>query len=523
MRINDLSLSLFLSLFCVFSACQSVPKEPTAFDLLLAKDSLAFDTFIQGGKIIDGTGDSAYEADLLIRDDSIVFIGQIDPKRIKVNQTIDAKGKVVSPGFIDPHAHGDPLRQPEFHNFLAMGVTSISLGQDGWSEPVDDITQWMDTLDQLRTGVNIMPFIGHGTLREKSGIRFKKNPSDAELDTITQLLEKALRGGCWGMSTGLEYTPGMYAGEEELAKLAQMVGKYNGMIMSHMRNEDDEALEQSIHELLLQGRHCRVHVSHMKAVYGKGAARADQLLAILDSARSAGITVTADVYPYPASFTTIGILFPSWSRPPYSYSSVRRLKRKQLEDFLRKRVARRNGPAATLFGTKPWVGKTLQEVATETGKPFEAVLIDDIGPSGASAAYFVMDTTLQERLIQDDFTMVCSDGSSTMQHPRGYGSYAKVLEDYVFRKQLFSLETAIHKMSGLTAKSMKLSGRGTLAPGKKADILVFQPKNIHAHATFEDPHQLATGMDVVMVNGQVVLKNGEFVTERHGQVLRFKR
>ena len=163
-----------------------------------------------------------------------------------------------------------------------MGVTSISLGQDGWSEPVDDITHWMDTLDQIRTGVNIMPFIGHGTLREKSGIRFKKNPSDEELGKMTQLLDHALAGGCWGMSTGLEYTPGMYAGEEELERLALTVGKYDGMIMSHMRNEDNDALEKSIHELLLQGRHCRVHVSHMKAVYGKGAARAEELLAILD-------------------------------------------------------------------------------------------------------------------------------------------------------------------------------------------------------------------------------------------------
>ena len=403
-----------------------------------------------------------------------------------------------------------------------MGVTTISLGQDGFSAPRKNLAEWMDEVDKKNPGTNILPFVGHGTLRELSGIRFKTNPTEAEIDQMNELLKKALDAGCWGMTTGLEYTPGIYAGEVELEKLAQTVGQANGIIMSHIRNEDDDQVEKSINELLLQGRYCRVQVSHMKSVYGRGTERAMELLALLDSARQAGIEVTADVYPYSASYTGIGIVFPKWAKPPNNFEKVKKTRRAELEDYLFKRVNKRNGPEATLFGSGIFAGKTLGQAAEAVQKSFVDFLIDDIGPQGASAAYFVMNDTLQERLVQDSFVMICSDGSPTGRHPRGYGTFSKVIEEYAIQKQLFSLEEAIHKMTGLPAQTIGLDDRGLIQAGKKADIAIFTPENIKEKATYEDPFQLAEGMKILFVNGNIALRNGKPEQAGFGRILRNK-
>lgn len=479
----------------------------------------SFDVHISGGTIIDGSGSSAVNGDVLIVEDRIVFVGPVDDREILAEKRIDASGKIVSPGFIDAHAHGDPVRGPSFQNFLAMGATTVVLGQDGRSTPKRDLRTWMDQVDAKSPGPNIATFIGHGTLREMSGVGFRKEPGIG-LDKMKQQLADGMEAGAWGMSTGLEYTPGMYAGEEELQALAQVVGEYDGMIMSHIRNEDDDQLIASLDELLRQGAHCPVHVSHMKSVYGKGPERAEEILSKLNEARQSGIQVTADIYPYAASFTGIGIVFPSWARPPHNYGEVRRLKQAQLENYLRERVIKRNGPEATLFGTAPYAGKTLAQVAKEKGKPFEKVLMEDIGPRGASAAYFVMDESLQQRLLRDSAVMVGSDGSPTMRHPRGYGSFAKIIETYVQTEGLFPLEEAIWKMTALPAQTIGFEQRGKVQEGYFADILVFQPESIHATASFPSPHRLAEGFDYVIVNGKIAKEGAMWSPERNGKVLR---
>ena len=311
-----------------------------------------------------------------------------------------------------------------------------------------------------------------------------------------------------------------FHGHEELIALAKTVGELDGIIMSHNRNEDDYAVNESVRELIRQGKHCRVQVSHMKVVYGKGRGRADELLAIIDSARVAGIDVYADVYPYTASHTGIGIVFPDWAKAPNDYELVKRNRRNELKDFLTERVNYRNGPEATLFGTKPWAGQTLKQVADSLGKDFADVLIDDIGPSGASAAYFVMDNELQERLLQGEFTMACTDGSPTMRHPRGYGSYAKIIAEYVYKNNLFSLEEAIYKMSSLPAKTIGISKRGSIIVGNKADLLLFDPGKVSAPASFENPFQLSTGINWMMINGRVVKVEEEISSVSAGEVLR---
>jgi N-acyl-D-amino-acid deacylase len=202
-------------------------------------------------------------------------------------------------------------------------------------------------------------------------------------------------------------------------------------------------------------------------------------------------------------------------------------RRDELAGYLRERVNSRNGPEATLFGTPPWAGKTLKEVADSLNKPFEDVLIDDIGPHGAGAAYFVMNEEVMKRFLTDPYVMVSSDGSPTMHHPRGYGSFAKIIDDYVITEQLLTLEEAIYKMSGLPAKTLGLSDdpevetqRGVIKEGFSADLLLFDPENIRDAATFENPHQLAEGFDWVFVNGIAVIENGERNKELPGGVLR---
>ncbi len=511
---------ILLSLFVLTPGCHdTADRDFPAFRELVDQQGPAFDLWIRNGHLLNGTDLQPIDADVLIRADTIAFIGRVDSATVQAKTIIDATGAVVTPGFIDTHAHGDPLQTPAFDNFLAQGVTTICLGQDGSSPPEEDLRNWMTRVDSIAPGVNIAMFAGHGSLRMLSGTGFEPVPTPRQQEKMETLLRAAFAAGCFGLSTGLEYTPGLYAGEEELLALARIVGENDGLITSHMRNEDDNAIEASLRELLRQGQYCNVNASHLKVVYGQGPSRAEEVLSLLDSARRASpYRVTADVYPYTASYTGIGIVFPTWAKAPNNYEEVKRQRRTELLTFLREKIEARNGPAATLFGTPPYAGKTLEQVAAEQQKPYEEVLLD-IGPGGASGAYFVMNEDLQQRLLIAPYVMICSDGSPTMHHPRGYGSFARIIETFVNERQALSLGEAIRKMTSLPAQTLGLSDRGTLARGQKADIAIFQPSRVNARATFIEPHLTAGGFDWVLVNGQVALQNGQS-TGRHGKVLR---
>ncbi len=513
-----LAIALLFVLTGWFSGCMR--EQARGFRAYYEENGALTDLWIRGGTVWNGQDTLSRKADVLVRGEEISYIGWVDPSKIRAKKVIDAQGKAVCPGFIDTHAHGDPLETPEFANFLAQGVTTIFLGQDGAS-PEEDLGVWMEKASVSKPGVNVGMFAGHGTLRALSGIGYKPDPTEAEIVQMAGLLQKAMDQGAFGLSTGLEYIPGLYAPEYELVELAKVVGKGKGLITSHMRNEDNDAVENSLRELLRQGRFCNVQASHLKAVYGKGERRALEILTLLDSARQANkpFSVTADVYPYTASYTGIGIVFPTWAKPPNEYALVVAQRREELLGFLKAKVLSRNGPEATLFGTRPYAGQTLAQVAEAQGKPFEEVLLD-IGPGGASAAYFVMDEALQKRLLQDPFVMVCSDGSPSMRHPRGYGSFVKIIETYALQQKSFSLGEAIRKMTGLPAQTMGLPNRGILAPGKKADILVFDPAALRENTRYDDPFQLATGMDWVILNGNPAIVQGKIQNGRWGKVLR---
>jgi N-acyl-D-aspartate/D-glutamate deacylase len=477
---------------------------------------------IRGGTVVDGTGTPARKADVLITGDRIARIGTIKPSDAKYARIIDATGKVVTPGFIDAHSHADPLQRPECDNFLAMGVTTVCLGQDG--ESPKDLATWMKRVEAIRPGNNVVMFVGHGTVRDLARIGLQRDPSPKQLAAMQSLVRKAMDQGCFGLTTGLEYQPGSFANLEELVAIAKPVAAAGGLVMSHMRSEDADRIPAALSELLNQGRGsgCAVHVSHIKIAYGHGAEQAEAMLGRMQAARDDGIPVTADIYPYNASYTGIGIVFPEWAKPPHDYADVVRTRRDELADYLRRRVTLRNGPEATLFGTGPWAGKTLADAAAEAGKPFEDVLIDDIGLNGARAAYFVMDPALQQRLLIDSRVMISSDGSATSRHPRGHGAFARVIREFVVKRKVLTLEEAVRKMTGLTAETIGLDRlrRGRLAEGWAADVLVFDPGRVRDNATYETPHLPATGFDWVIVNGQIVRATEKPTGVRAGRVLK---
>ena len=506
MNPSSLIIFILVTAFSLFSCQPTAPEQ-------------VYDLQIKNAQIIDGTGDEPYYAQLLIQDGKIALIEKDTAKFFEAGQIIDALGRVLSPGFIDTHTHGDPLKTPEFQNFLAMGVTTIFLGQDGSSPNTTNLGAWMDSVDQIKPGVNIGMFVGHGTLRMVSGVKYDKIPSESALTAMDKVLKEAMESGSFGMTTGLEYNPGYLADQNELNRMAKIVGEYGGIVMSHMRNEDDEFIEESLDELLAQGDYCPVHVSHIKIVYGKGEDRANEILQKLERERKAGKTVTADIYPYEASYTSISILFPEWAKPPANYKDVVASRGKELEDYLRNRVNLRNGPEATLIGSGEFKGKNLAEIAMVKNKPFEKVLVEDIGPSGTSAAYFVMDEEVMKVFLRDDKVNICSDGSPTSNHPRGYGTFAKIIESYVVNDPVLTLPNAIYKMTGLAAETLGIKDRGYIKEGMVADLVLFHPQNVRAKATYENAAQLAEGFDYVIVNGKMAKDDGDF-KERAGKVIR---
>ncbi|WP_438865040.1 N-acyl-D-amino-acid deacylase family protein [Neptunicella sp.] len=476
------------------------------------------DFLFRHANIVDGSGRPAYLADLAVKEGKIVFIGDAQTQHFTAQHDINAQGKILAPGFIDLHAHGNPIKDGEFSNFLAMGVTSIILGQDGFSPAIAGIDQWQQQWDSRGVGVNIALLIGHGSLRRYVGVGNVATVSEKQISTMQSVLSKALERR-FGFSTGLEYVPAIHASEQELIALAKIVGQKKRLIMSHMRNEDDDKLFDSIHELARQGRYSKVHISHIKSVYGKGKERGKDILALLSQLRKERVPISADIYPYNASYTGVAILFPDWAKTNGLFHLAMPARAQELQDYLYQRVMSRGGPEKTLLGSGVYTGLTLQQVAEKLDKPFARVLIEDIGPQGASAAYFIMDDALQTELLTSNLIGLGSDGSPTMHHPRGYGTFAKLIEEYVIKRQVLSIEQAVYKATGLAADILAIKDRGRLKPDMQADIILFDPAKVRAHANYAEPHQLSTGFELVLVNGHIAWQHNQPGEKRHGILL----
>jgi N-acyl-D-amino-acid deacylase len=479
-----------------------------------------FDLAVRGGDVIDGSGAPRRRADVLVRGDRIVVVGAVDAA-VRARVELDARGAVVTPGFVDAHSHADPTGGAAL--LVAQGITTIVVGQDGRSPGSGgDVGAWLHRIEQARPPVNVAALVGHASVRVRARAGASRRPSEAALTTMTDLVADALDDGAVGLSTALEYAPGRAAGAEELAAIAAPVAARGGLVMSHLRSEDDGAIDAALDELLAQGQSsgARVHVAHLKIVGGRGAARAEALLARLEAARARGQEVTADWYPYTASYTGLAILFPDFARPPHDYAAAKRDRGPALRQHLRDRVTQRNGPEATLFGTGPHAGKTLAAAAVERGVPFEDILVE-LGPSGASAAYFVMDEELQQRLFLDPFVMVGTDGGGGGAHPRGAASFARVIEELVRARGALTLEEAVRRMTSLPMRTLRLDeARGRVVPGMIADLVVFAPADVRARATFAAPRAPSTGMRHVVVAGEAVVRDGRRTAARPGRALR---
>jgi len=488
-----------------------------ATSALLASSAIADSTLFTNARIVDGTGAEAFMGDVLVTDGVIADIYEFGKGKRPGADVIDAGGRVLAPGFIDLHTHGDPLKT-SFANFLAMGVTTVTLGMDGSSDGLD--ADWKARAGTEGLELNVIPMTGHGTVRQMAGIGDGVRAlSPAQTDTLKAAMAKELADGSFGLSMGLEYVPGVYSDAAELKALGDVITDHDAIIMSHMRSEDDADVEDAIDELVAMAPTGRVHISHLKVVYGKGEDRADDLLAFMEGKRASGTSLSADIYPYAASFTGIGILFPEWALPPTDYSAVRATREGELIAYLSARIEKRGGPEALLFGTQPFAGQTLAAAASAEGKD-PAHLIADLGPRGGSAAHFVMDRRLVDRLVIAPEVALSTDGSPTMRHPRGYGTYARLIEYYVEGGHGLSLEAAIHKASGLPAEIMRLSDRGIIQPGARADLILFDPANVREKTSFVSPHEKATGFDLVMVGGVIAYANNRATGARPGMVLR---
>lgn len=493
----------------------------------------SYDLWIRGGLVVDGTGGSPRRVDVATRADRIVLIG--DGTDIEAREVIDASGKVVAPGFIDTHAHGDPLEDGSFENFALQGVTTVILGQDGRTpghasergtdEDVPEsgrktLDQWMKAVERVALQTNVASLVGHGTLRWQSGVGVSTDISHAQLNRMIASLRAGLSAGAYGMSSGLEYVPGRFARTEELVALADEVARVGGVVMSHMRSEDEDKIGAALDELIAQGRNARVHASHLKVVFAHSPQDGDRVLAQLNAARSRGVALTVDVYPYLAGYGDLSLLYPPWAKTREAWNQALKTDRGRLEEYLRERIALRGGAGAILLADAPYTNKTLAVVAAELKLAPEKVVIDVMGFGGPNAAHFIMRADVQERLIRWPYAAISTDGGPRIRHPRSWGTYPKVLQEYVRERQLMTLEQAVHKMTGLPAQIAGLRQRGRIAEGYHADIVVFDPKTVSSRATWDEPAQPPSGIDRVIVNGCVQVAAGRLTANHCGRLLR---
>ncbi|WP_171005232.1 amidohydrolase family protein [Sphingopyxis sp. 2PD] len=481
-------------------------------------------TWFRDVLLVDGTGARPRRADVVVGGDRVLAILPPGGAATQGARLVEGDGRILAPGLIDTHTHGNPLEQ-SYDAFLAMGVTTILLGVDGSGPRVGDdpnLGTWLTAADRASLPLNVAALASHGTLRRASGIEDAvRQPDDAALARMAAQLDRELAAGAFGISFGLEYVPGIYSERAELASLGHIVARHGGVVMSHMRSENDDEIEASIEELIASAHPARPHISHLKVVFGKGEVRARRLLDLIAAKRRAGIDLTADAYPYSAGYTGISLLFPEWALPPTDYGAVVAGRRLELRDHLVARMTRRGGPEALLIGTAPYAGKTLARAADDAGLHYADFLIR-IGPGGASGAHFTMDDALQDVLVLDPDVAISTDGGPGMHHPRATGTYAKLIEQDVVNTGRLPIERAVHKASALPARILRLADRGTVRPGAKADLILFAAERVKARSTFLDPFAQAEGFDMVMVNGLPAFEEGERVSAP-GRLLRASR
>lgn len=503
-------------------------------------DGAEYDVLIRGGTVVDGTGQAGFRADVALRGDRIVAVSVEGITRERATVVLDAAGLIVAPGFIDNHAHIQTTihEHPLAENFIRQGITTILASLHSGAQP------W--PLDEYAASLHMAPnvgfFAGHSwTRRQVLGLE-NRAPRPDELDEMKALVEETMRQGALGLSTGLVYVPANYAATEEVIELAKVAARYGGIYVSHMRNEATGVLE-SVAEVIRIADEAGIpaQINHHKVVGEPQWGWSERTLAMIDSARAAGLDIKLDLYPYTASSTSSNVLFPQWALAGGRDAFAGRIANPEtrariVEEMRRIYVYERAGndmsriQFRTLRSHRGYDGKRLADLAADRGIPNTVdaaveLLIELQLAGGFSAIYHVMDDGDVQRIMRHPFAMIETDGDLVSYgvghpHPRSYGAFPRVLGHYVRELNVLSLEEAIRKMTSLPAGQIGQYERGRIADGMYADITVFDAETIADRATYTDPHQYAVGIRHVIVNGVPIIRNGALTGERPGRVLR---
>ena len=505
-----------------------------------AQTAQQYDIVIINGRIVDGTGNPWFRGSIAIKDGKIARVGRFENADTKF--VIDAKGQIVAPGFIDVHTHTEDIyTNPNAENFVRMGVTTLVTGNCGGSAL--DVGEFLGRIKTKPLAVNISTLIGHNTVRSKVLNLENRAPTAEEQAAMNALVEKAMKDGAVGLSTGLIYLPGTFAKTEEVVELARAAAKHGGVYASHIRDEGTEVVK-AIEEAISIGEQANmpVEISHFKisskALWGQS----PMTLGLVKAARSRGLSVTIDQYAYTASSTSLDSRIPSWAIAGGREEGKKRLADPQTrekvvkemkEDLKKKKFKDYEYAYVASYRANPeFNGKNIKEIAKiARGKDSLDAQIEQFfemyEKGGASMVYRVMGEEDVLNIMREPFTMIASDSGvrqfgSGVPHPRGYGNNARVLGKYVRELKLISLEDAIRKMTSLPAQTFGFRDRGQLREGFAADIVIFDDAKITDKATFESPHQYAEGFSSVIVNGKVVFNDGKMTGEMSGTALRLE-
>jgi len=493
------------------------------------------DLLLRGGTIHDGSGAEPVVGDVAVRDGRIVAVGKVTPG--KIGRTIDCRGLVVAPGLIDVHTHTDGTLaksgcRPSL-NYLLQGCTTVVTGNCGGSK---DVAKFLKDVDTNGAGTNIMHLVGHGSVRGAVMKSARRAPTAQELQRMKDIVDRAMRDGAWGMSTGLIYAPGSYAQTDEIVALAKVVAAHGGIYATHMRDEGDH-LVAAVEEALRIGREsgAPVHVSHFKSMQIPNWGRIRQAAAMIEKARAQGQAVTADQYPYTANSFSLADatlpdtevrcsradLFKRMASEPEFAARVRRVIADQL--------GRTEKIVIAASGKFPkYVGKSLKEIAAEE-KIDRVDLVLKILPKEAPQ---IVSHSMSEADVRWAMTLpwvaTASDGAARTQnpnehhHPRNFGTFGRKIGRYAIQDKVLSLAQAIRSATGLPADIFHIPQRGYLRPGHHADIVVFDPATYRDQATFAKPQEYATGVRYVFLAGQAAVDDGKPSPKLFGRALRHR-
>ncbi len=497
-----------------------------------------YDLLIINGRLLDGTGNPWYYADIGIRDGVIAWVGRADGQ--SAAEVINAEGLYISPGFIDVHSHaGSGLISESLSSarpLLAQGVTTVIINQDGGG--ANDIAEQREQLLEFGLGVNVAQLMPHGTIRREVMGMDNRVPTNDELRQMKQMVEVGMQQGAFGLSSGLFYTPGAWAETEEIIELAKVAARFDGIYTSHIRDESDYSvgLIESVEEVIRISREAELPgvVTHIKAlgtgVWGFSA----PVINRIERARNGGVEVFADQYPYPASHTNLtAVLIPPWAREGGRDAMLERLeepeKLVQIKQEMEANMERRGGAHRLQIASYPadenLEGKLLDVIATHFGMNATDAALELIKEHSPGVVSFNMLEEDVNRFMKQSWTMTSSDGGLTepdagVVHPRNYGSFPRKIAKYVRDEGVIDLPFAIRSMTSLSATVFRLHNRGLVREGMAADLTIFDLETLQDKATYQEPHQLSEGMVHVLVNGQFSIKNGEFTPALHGRVLR---